>query len=102
VTEYITYVSHGKRDLSFLTKYGITHEEAEAILYQARREADYQGVKSAVKRARDLAWEKKPMLEKLMSNWDRKVKNYHWLKKCEAEDAKRPLWQRVIGWNRTC
>jgi hypothetical protein len=92
--KWITY--DGGTGLEFLTKYGITDEEARQLLYRARREAQYQAVKRARYLACDLAWSKKSILEKLMESWDRKVKNYPYLLKYEAEERNNTLWRRLL------
>lgn len=69
-------------DLSWLTKEGITEEEAQVILHQAKKEAEYRAMRIARERARDLAYEKKTPLEKLKVKWDRVLRQYKWEAKC--------------------
>ena len=76
--KYMTLTCGGKSALTYLTKYGITEEEATEILRMSRREVEYQTVKKAVDRARDLAYEKLSPWEKMKQAWERKLKNLEW------------------------
>lgn len=98
MTKYVTYGTTTEDAYKFLTKHGVTLKEARSIMCKHVREAQYQAAKRAVEEAKDLAWSRKPILEKLMESWDRKVKNYHYSLKYEAEQRNNTLLRRAIRW----
>jgi DNA-nicking Smr family endonuclease len=77
----IKYQTYGVMpELTFLTKHGVTQEEAKDILNRhlsrERQEAYYRACVRAIEEAKDVAYARMTILEKLVYRWRWMVKHY--------------------------
>lgn len=83
MAEYMTLETYGKddpRSLEFLTKRGISYDEAVVLMRKhlglQYKEARYRAVKKAMEEARCIAYERSSVLGKLMMRWQWLVRQY--------------------------
>jgi replicative superfamily II helicase len=79
--KWTTYETNHTRPWDYLTKYGVTEEEAETIAMKhwarERSEALYRAAQRSVEEAKDIAYARMSNLEKLMYRWERLVRQYN-------------------------